>query len=1293
MEAETTRIKQQIIEDEMKESYLDYSMSVIVGRALPDVRDGLKPVHRRILYAMQQISLFYNKPFRKSARIVGEVLGKFHPHGDTAVYDSLVRMAQEFSLRYPLVSGQGNFGNIDGDSAAAMRYCITGDSLILTEKGLIPINSISDKKETKINNIILSFDGETNKASKFFNSGKHKIINIETNLGYSIRGSYNHPLLCWTKGFLGKPKLEWKLLANLNKDDIVVLQRNSSHFAKKSLDLTSYHPKNPKYKNITLPKKMNKELAFLLGSLVAEGSFHQNKILFCNSDKEYYNKIKSIIKKQFKGTTIYEREIKGGCTELDLYHQQVVQFLINIGLKNVKSNKKVIPFSVLQSTKNNIVAFLQGLFEGDGSVQIKTDKRHSGKSLELAYHSNSPELIRDLKIVLLNLGVATTKPYVDKRNNCYKLQVTGTSSINKFKQEVNFFSKRKRSILKEVEKLNNDRLSKTDFIPYITEYFRNKYNNKFLNKNNFDRYNKLQKNYNKIVPIIDLEDKALISKILKQEYLFDSVSNITKLKKEEEVYSIKVDSKCHSFIANGFINHNTEAKLAKIADELLTDINKETVNFQDNFDGSLKEPLVLPAKLPNLLMNGSTGIAVGMATNIPPHNLIEICNAIIALIENPEIEFEELMSFVTGPDFPTGGIICGRGGIVNAYKYGRGKVKVRAKINTEEKNGRERIIITEIPYMVNKSNLLINTAALVNHKVIEGISDIRDESDRKGMRIVIELKRGADPAVVENLLYKHTQFQTTFGIIMLALHNNQPKVMDLKTILNHYISHRQEVIRRRTDFDLRKAQARAHILEGLKIALANIDDIVKGIKSSANVAKAKTFLIETYTFSEDQAQAILDMKLQKLTSLETEKIQKEFDELMKLIEALKSILESEEKILNIIKEDCIELKEKYGDVRKTEIIDGGDDDIEIEDLIPREDMVVTLTSSGYIKRINLEEYKIQRRGGVGVKGTEKKEEDVIEDLFITSTHNYLLCFSTSGQVYWVKVYKIPQGGRLAKGKAIVNLLNLKQGDKISAIIPIKEFDDQHYLTMATKKGLVKKTNLSAYSRPRNGGIVGIKLRDNDGLVQVKLTTGDYKLLLATRNGQAVRFDESDVRDVGRNSMGVKGVNLSNDDEVVGMEIAREGTSLLTITENGYGKRTPVEDYRLINRGGKGVINIKTTDRNGKVVSVKTVKDGDEIMAISQNGIVIRTNVKGVAKIGRNTQGVRIMRLRPGDKVTTVAKVMFENGKQSQEEISPEEQSPMTKEEDVKELEELEKIEEEERKTPISSDDFGETTEE
>lgn len=791
-------IKTKLIEEEMKESYLDYSMSVIIGRALPDVRDGLKPVHRRILHVMNELGLLPNKAFKKSANIVGTCLAKYHPHGDMSVYDAIVRMAQGFSLRYPLINGQGNWGSIDGDSAAAYRY--------------------------------------------------------------------------------------------------------------------------------------------------------------------------------------------------------------------------------------------------------------------------------------------------------------------------------------------------------------------------------------------------------------------------------------------------TEAKLAKIAEELLVDIDKETVDFTDNFDGSTKEPLVLPAKLPNLLVNGSSGIAVGMATNIPPHNINEVCDATSALIDNPDLDINELIKFVKGPDFPTGSSILGTNGIKEAYKTGRGKLIIRAKTEFEDKN----IIVTEIPYQVNKSVLVENIANLVNEKVIQGITDIRDESNKKGIRIVIETR--GNPELILNQLYKHSELQTSFGIILLALVDNQPRVLNLKQIIEEYIKHRKNVIIRRTKFELDKAEKRAHILEGLKIALENIDTIIPLLKRSKTAEDAKHSLVANYQLSIEQSIAILDMKLQKLTSLETEKLIEEHKNLMDLIKELKSILESEQRILQIIKDDLVYLKNEYGSERKTLILESGEE-IETEDLIKEQDLVITLTHTGYIKSTPLDIYKQQKRGGKGVIAAGTKEEDFIEELVIANSHDYILLFTNKGNVHWLKTYQIPEATRYAKGSAVVNLLNLEKEEKISSLIPVSKFREDNYLFMATKNGLIKKTSLSEYSNPRKGGIIAINLKENDELVSVKITDGTKKLILEADNGKSVRFEESDVRPVGRNSQGVRGISL-RDSNVVGLEIC-DSTYLLTITENGFGKRTNIEEYRLVSRGGSGVMDIKVSERNGKVAGIKVVSENDDIMIITKSGSLIRTSVSNISEVGRNTQGVRIMKLEENDKVIGIAKIVSE----------------------------------------------------
>ncbi|MBD3361923.1 DNA gyrase subunit A [Candidatus Woesearchaeota archaeon] len=798
------KIIPKVIEDEMKQSYLDYSMSVIVGRALPDVRDGLKPVHRRILYAMHDMGMFHNKPFKKSARIVGEVLGKYHPHGDSAVYDSMVRMAQTFSLRYPLIRGQGNFGSIDGDSAAAMRY--------------------------------------------------------------------------------------------------------------------------------------------------------------------------------------------------------------------------------------------------------------------------------------------------------------------------------------------------------------------------------------------------------------------------------------------------TEARLNKLSEEMLKDIEKETVKFVPNFDGSLKEPLVLPSKIPNLLINGSSGIAVGMATNIPPHNLTETSEAIKQLIDNPDMSSEQIMEHLPAPDFPTGGIICGTTGIKEAYTTGRGRITLKAKTELEETQKKTKIIVKEIPYQVNKANLVEEIANLVRDRRITGISDLRDESDRTGMRIVIELRQGTNPEILLNQLLQHTKLQTTFGIIMLALDDNTPKVMNIKEILQKYITHRQEVIRKRTEYDLKQAQDKAHILEGLIIALDHIDDIITFLKESKSAKEAKEGLITDYQLSEKQSQAILDMKLQRLTGLEQEKIREDHKQTLELIIQLKEILGSEQKILDLIKEEQMEIKEKYGDERKTQVILEEIKRFEEEELIKPEEMIVTITHAGYVKRLPIDTYKKQKRGGKGIRGAEIKEKDFIEDLFVANTHDSILFFTNKGTVHWLKVHQIPEAGRYAKGTAIVNLISMKN-ENITAMIPVKEFKQDQYLMMVTQKGITKKTRLSEFAKPRRGGIKAIGVSSDDELVTVVLTDGKQTILIATENGQAVHFKETDIRTMGRTAYGVRGIKLKGDDKVVGMVVSEPEKTLLTVTTKAYGKRTSFSEYRIANRGGVGVTNIKITDKNGKVVGIRTITDQDDIMLISQKGIVIRIPAKSISVIGRATQGVRIMKLAQDDKLVAVATII------------------------------------------------------
>ena len=823
------------IVDEMKESYLNYSMSVIVSRALPDVRDGLKPVHRRILFGMSELGSNWNRPYKKCARIVGDVLGKYHPHGDSSVYDALVRMAQSFSMRYQLVDGQGNFGSIDGDNAAAMRY--------------------------------------------------------------------------------------------------------------------------------------------------------------------------------------------------------------------------------------------------------------------------------------------------------------------------------------------------------------------------------------------------------------------------------------------------TESRMTRMASEMLRDLDKDTVEWDPNFDETLKEPTVLPSTVPTLLVNGSEGIAVGMATKIPPHNLKEIINGLVALIENEDITIDEIMQHIKGPDFPTAGLIMGMDGLKNAYTTGRGKIKMRARAHIEtNKNGKDSIVITEVAYQTNKANLVEKIADLVRDKKIVGITDLRDESDKDGIRVVIETKRDAVPEVILNQLYKHTQLQDTFGIILLALVDGIPKIMPLKTILNHFVNFRHEIVVRRTEFDLKEADARAHILEGLKIALDNIDEIIKIIRGSKDPTQAKEGLINGFNLSEIQSQAILDMRLQKLTGLEVDKVVAEYREVIKVIAHLRGILESRSQRMEIIKTELLEVQEQYGDERRTEIIPV-DSNFTMEDMIAEEEVVLTVTHQGYIKRTALNTYRTQRRGGRGVQGAMSKDEDFVEHLFIANTHNYMLFFTDQGKCYWLKVYDIPQGGRATRGRAIVNLIGCAPGEKVEAFVSVKEFDDDHYIAMATRNGIVKKTVLSAYGNPRKGGIYAIEIREGDKLIEARITNGEHDILLGTYEGKSIRFSENNIRASGRKTMGVKGITLSSkEDYVIGMLVIRREGTILVATEKGMGKRTDVIQYRTQTRGGKGVMTMRCTEKTGKMVNIMEVVDSDDLIVITDSGVLMRQPVAAIRTIGRVTQGVKLVKLDEGASISSITRVISEDAATSKEEevedaqISIDDAPPQTGEE-------------------------------
>jgi len=1150
------------------------------------------------------------------------------------VYDITIDKTHNFSL----ASGIFVHNSVDGDPPAAMRYCVTGDTLILTEKGVLPIEEISAKKETKINLKILSFDGKKNTASKFFNSGKHKTIKIKTQSGYSVEGSYNHPLLTWILGEDFKPKIAWRLLEELKEGDVVILNRENNLFSKFVFNLKKYIPKKGFKNDIKLPLQMNGDLAFLLGALVSEGSFHNNQILFNNKDKEFYDKVKNILLSQFKGIQLYERKVKGNCTELSIYEQKAVLFLKNIGLKDVKSHGKEIPFSVLRSKKEHLKNFLVALFEGDGSVQKVVDRRHGGKSIQLTYDSKSEVLIKQLKTILLGFGVVSNNPYQDKRNSCFKLYVSSKVNIDKFFEEIGFFSKRKNNILKDIKIINSTRLSKNDFIPFLNDYLRVKYNSQFIIKNNFDRYNSLTKNYSSLIKIIDKQDKIMVDWILKNKFYFDQIVQVEKTNKLKNVYSVKVDSNCHSFVANGFINHNTEAKLKEISEELLQDLDKETVKFVPNYDGSMKEPFLLPGKLPALILNGATGIAVGMSTNIPPHNLTEVCDAITEYIDKPNMTVEQIVEIIQGPDFPTGGVV--QGDMIELYKTGRGRLIMRGKATIEERKKKEAIIITEIPYMVNKATLITQIANLVRDKKIKDISDLRDESSKGKIRIVLELRRGVNSKFVMNALYKYTRLQDSFNVNFLALVGGQPKILGIRDVLEQYVKYRKLIITKRINYNLKKAQERQEIVQGLLIALKSIDEIIKLIKKSKSTKEASDGLIKHYKLTERQAKAILETKLQQLTSMEQDKLKKESLELKKKIEEYEKILKEIKEVLKIIKKEVKELRDKYGDARRTQVLKRSLSEISEKDLVQKKEVVVSITDKGYVKRMDIKTYKEQRRGGKGVIGSNLATGDFAKQMLTCSTHDYLMFFTSRGRVLWLKAYDVPEAERYSKGKAVVNLLGLKN-EIVTNVISVKNFED--FLMMATKKGQVKRIALSHFSKPRASGVKAINLPHDDNLIGVEIVKEKQEVLLATKKGKAIKFDANAVRAMGRASYGVTGIKFGKDDEVVSLEVL-DTEAIFTITKKGYGKRTSVQDYRKTSRAGKGVINLKISDKTGVVVNTVSVNDSDSIIITTAKGIVIRTSLKNIRVMGRAAQGVRVVKLQVGDSVTDVVEVQdLDNG--------------------------------------------------
>ncbi|HEU5142113.1 MAG TPA: DNA gyrase subunit A, partial [Solirubrobacterales bacterium] len=1023
LEALTGRIEERELEKEMRSSYLDYAMSVIVGRALPDVRDGLKPVHRRVLYAMHDIGLQPTRAYRKCAFIVGEVMGRYHPHGDSAIYDTLVRMAQEFSLRYTLVDGQGNFGSIDDDPAAAMRYCVTGDTRVATTKGTLRIDAlVPDAKPESDNDVdleVLDRLGRPVRATKLFHSGDHPTLRVRTAQGHELTGTHNHPVLCLVD-MAGVPLLLWKLLEELRPADRVLISRSARESGEPLAE-------------------RDRDLALLAGAFVSEGWVSASRAGFNNVDKDFFDQVLAAYDAVVGGPRYaYTRQIASG-SELHELDVQNLDRLHDSPLAELtgRAAQKRVPEFVWRASAPFKRIFLRALFTGDGSSSLLPRN-----TIQVSYSTYSEQLAKDVQLLLLEAGIVSRICRYEKGE--LKVVISNRRDARLFASRIGFLRAKQAKLEKELASIPvQSRALSHDHVPFMADYIRSDAgatwsNRDWLRRHNVDRIERWEQGGTAILERIESKEvRDVVGPLVTGDYFYAEVESVEPAG-VQPVFSLRVDTDDHSFLTNGFVSHNTEARLGRLATELLRDIDADTVDFGPNYDESTQEPLVLPARFPNLLVNGAAGIAVGMATNIPPHNLREVAAAVNAYIEEPSIDLAGLMTHIKGPDFPGGGIMSMEG-IRDAYASGRGSVRVRARAHVEPlKGGKDAIVVTELPFMVKKggdNGLITKIADLVRDKKLEGISDLRDESDRSGMRLVIELKRGGQPAkVVLNNLYKKTQMQNSFGVNMVALVDGVPRTLSLLELVHHYVQHQREVITRRTQYELRRAEARAHILEGLLIALDNLDAVIKLIRGSADPDAARDGLISKFELSREQAQAILDMRLQRLTALESDKVRAEHADLQERIGELREILGDEAKVLGLVKEELAEIAASYGDERRTEITHF-EGDVGIEDMIADQQMVISLTASGYVKRLPLATYRQQRRGGVGVMGMNLKEDDYIAHLHICSTHDYLLFFTNRGKVYRLKVYELPEGSRTAKGSALVNLLPLREGERVMAVIP------------------------------------------------------------------------------------------------------------------------------------------------------------------------------------------------------------------------------------------------------------------
>jgi DNA gyrase subunit A len=1217
------------IQEEMERSFLDYAMSVIVSRALPDARDGLKPVHRRILYGMYDRGLRPERPYVKCAQVVGHVMGNFHPHGDTAIYDALARMAQDFSLRHPLVDGHGNFGSPDpNDRPAAMRYCATGDTRVRTADGTVRLDQLLGDVEpdstTECDLKIVGRRGEPVRATAFFHSGTQGVRKVVTAEGFSLRGTANHPVLCLSE-LMGVPVFQWRLLEELRPGDKVVIDRTPVQDGR-------FDP-------------VAEQWSFLAGAFVAEG-FVGARSGFNNTDLEYFAQVEQLYRNLVGGAAYsYRRVIASGSLLAELDIQRCEDLLASpLGeLAGLRSDQKRIPEFVWKAPAHAKRAFLQALFEGDGCVSVIHDARRGDETVQISYSTISEGLAQDVQLLLLEFGIVARRCFTKSRGE-WKVYLTSRREVRRFAERVGFACTKQDRLMAALDATREKSANSSgDVIPFLADYLREaagRGHRRWLAKHAIGRADLWADAPDEILAKIgNSEAVAVAREIAEPGYYYATVASVEEAG-SEPVFSLRIDSYDHAFSGGGFINHNTECRLAPLAMQILTGIDEETVAFADTYDGRTQEPTVLPARFPNLLVNGGGGIAVGMATNIPPHNLREVIDATVHLIDNPESTPDDLMQFVTGPDFPTGALIMGRAGILDAYRTGRGSIRMRAVTDIEETKTGERIVVTQVPYQTSVEAIGTKIEELVRERRIEGIRDARNESSRQGTRLVIDLKRDANAHVVLNQLFKHTPMQGSFGVIMLALVDGAPKVLNLAEALTAYVGHQVDVVRRRTEYRLRKAKDRAHIVEGLLRALDMIDEVITLIRASADVDTARTGLMaEPFSFTEIQANYILDMQLRRLTGLERQKLVEEYAELQATIAELESILGDEVKLRSVIKAELTEIREKFGQDRRS-IITFDPGDLDILDLIDDEEIVVTLSKGGYIKTVAADAFRRQGRGGRGVTGAKLREEDFVEHLLTTTAHAYLLFFSTRGRVYRLRAHEIPMKERTARGTALVNLIALQPGEKVQAVIDTRQYEEGQYLFFATLKGVVKKTLMSEYDSSLRTGLIAINLREDDELVKVVQTNGNDDIFMVSRDGMTIRFSEDDVRAMGRATSGVRGMKLKDgNDAVIGCDVARDDAEILLVTRSGHGKRTRLDRFNRQGRGGQGVRGMRVTAARGEVVSAFMVGAEDEILVFSSAGNIIKMEAGEISSQGRDATGVRIARVGEGEHVVAVAPVL------------------------------------------------------